>query len=167
MKTMKTLFISLIFAAAALAQTVTVSIASVSPGVIADIHTHWLDQVSPQTGVIVEAMDATPGPVTVTISQATLTASSPMPRVGQTLLFAGEVAPIVAVSGLSITIARGAVTNSGIAAHSAGAAVYVLRHASPWEMVATEALRPWMQSVIQQLGARSVTLGGIASGSVQ
>jgi hypothetical protein len=164
---MRNLLTSALFCATLLeAQTVNVAITGVSPTVLADIQTHWLDQASGPVATAVEAIDATSTSITVTLSQATLSAQAALPAAGQTVLLGGEAMSVGTTVGNSCTLLRGTLPGTVPIAHAAGASIFVLRYKSPWEMLATEALRPWMQGVIQQLGARSMTLGGTATGVV-
>jgi hypothetical protein len=163
----KTLIITLALCCAALAsaQTINVTISGVSPSIVADLNTHWLDQIA-LAGNVVGAIDGTSSTVTITISQSLLSAQAAMPTVGQTVLIGQEPMSCTAAAGGSYTLQRAVFPLTVLTAHAAGATISILRYASPWDMLSAEALRPWLQGVITQLGTRSATLGATVSGSI-
>lgn len=165
---MKTLLtFALVFAGIAGAQTVSISITGVSPAVIADIRTHWLDQTGASAGTIGAAIDASTTSVTVAISQASLSAAQPLPVAGQSVLIDGEPMVTASVSGTNVTFTRGTLPMATLQAHAAGASISILKYSDPWQMLVTEAIRPWVQGVISSLGARSMALGASVTGTVQ
>jgi hypothetical protein len=164
MKTLITL--ALTFAALASAQTVTITMTGVSPAVISDINTAWLLQKGPQIGITSAPLDGVATSVTVTVNQATLSAAQPMPAVGATVLLGSEPMPVTAVSGLVLTLTRGAFPPLNVlTAHPAGETISVLAYTSPWTFL-TVPIRQWAIGLAQGLGAASAAFGTTVTGTV-
>lgn len=146
--------------------TVNIAVSDVSATVIADLRQHWLDQAGAPVANVVGLIDGTTLSVDVVLSQAQLSSQQALPKVGQSVLIDGEPMVVTAANGNAATLSRGILPMATPVAHLGNAQVQILRYATPWEMVSSEALRPYVQNVISALGARSLTLGGQASGSV-
>lgn len=172
MKTLRILAISLLASfglAAQTTQTVNLSVTMSAP-VLADIHQHWLDQANQQIGTITGALDGATASVTIAISQSTLSQAAPAYKVGDTALIGGDTCAVTAASGeagnQTITCTRGQYPLSPIAAHEAGEKIWLLKYATPWEMLVAESLRPYAAQIVQGLGSRSHTFGATITGAI-
>lgn len=158
--------LALTFAALASAQTVTITMTGVSPAVLTDINTVWLQQKGPQIGITSAPLDAVSTSVTVTVNQATLSAAQPMPAVGSTVLIGSEPMPVTAVSGLVLTLSRGTFPPLNVlSTHLTGETIAVLVYSSPWVFL-TVPIRQWAIGLAQGLGAASATFGTTVTGAV-
>lgn len=170
---MKTTILSLLlFAASTLgAQTVNVTLqTSFQLSVLQDILTHYTDQVDYKAGTTgaVQAADTS-----FTITAGQLGAGQTLPGVGSAIFVDSEAMVVTAVTPGTgsevVTVTRAAFPNFTAAGHASGSFVYLLHYASPWEMVAQEALRSWVKGVVSSLASqnRSATFSSTTSGSVQ
>lgn len=93
-----------------------------------------------------------------------------LPEVGDTILIDNEPMAVTSVGtgGSPIGVTRTQMTPlaGAPAAHSEGAAVYLLTYPTWPEMVADQALRPYAQQIVTGLGANSATFGASATGSL-
>lgn len=164
---MKRLIIPLLlFAPAVSAQTVTVTFTGFPASALSDINAHWLSETGPSFGVASAAIDGVSTSITVAVSQSTLIAAAPMPPVGSACIMDSEPMTVAAVSGQNITLQRGTLALSVLATHAQGVSIFPLVYASPWQMLFNEAIKPWFQGVVAQLGAKSATLSATATGTV-
>jgi hypothetical protein len=157
---MKTLTLLLVSAFALAAQTVTATLSIQIPAAVQqDINTYWASQSTP-IGALVADMASADTAIQLSQRQDGI-------KAGDILIIGSDLRAVVSVSAATVTVAP--VTLAGFASsnHATGDKVAVLKFATPFAMVAEQALRPWMQGIISQLGARSATLGGSVTGSVQ
>jgi hypothetical protein len=161
---MKTLIATLLLAGALSAQsTITVTIASIPPGAMVDLFTHWTDQTLTAFGTA-PAIDAATSPITITVTQPV---AAPIPAVGSVVLIEGEPMGVAAVSGANLTLVRNLLPPlTPLVSHAAGAYIYPLRYTTPFLMLQAEALRPYLLQVITGLGVRSASLGATVTGAV-
>lgn len=165
---MRNLLTLALFAASAIAQTVTVNLSvPMQASVVADIHQHYISLVAGTLGATSANMDATSTSITITLDQSKLTAAAPVYAVGNAVLLEAEPMTLTAIDGLRLTFARGGFPNVALSTHASGSTVSLLKYASPWAMLMDEALRPWTLAVIQALGPRSATLASGITGSLQ
>jgi hypothetical protein len=159
---MKYLRIALLFFPALLpAQQVTASVSFTFPQtVLQDIFTHWTDQTISASGVLSTPIANTD--TTVVLSQVSNIVA------GSVILIDSEPMSVTQVSGTTLVVTRGAaVAPLTVAiAHSANAPIHVLKYASPWSMLATEAVLPWAHQITNVLGSRSATFSYSATGTV-
>lgn len=135
--------------------------------VAADIQSHWLAQRLGAPGTLAGAMAAADTSFLFRAGVAGGAYAVVPISVGQTLMIDGEAMTVEAVDTNTVTVARNvAPLAPPAAAHAEGAAVFVLRYPSPWMMIADEALRPWAQQIVTQLGNQSATFGAAAEGTL-
>lgn len=161
---MKTLLALSFFAASAFAQTTATATIAVtfSQSVLADLNTHWLDQAA-NIGATAADLDATTASITLSF-QMPVTATL---AVGNTLLIGSEPMPITSIPDAQhVVVQRGLFNTNPMAAHAFGSTVFVLKYQTPFDMIASEALRPYTLKVVDALGPRSMTFRAAASGSV-
>ena len=129
--------------------TVTLSV-TIPQSILADILTHWTDEKQ-QVGVIgLNPM----GPTDTTLTMATAAAPGQSSR-WDTLLIDGEPMPIVKVDGAVVTVQRNAIAQIPAAAHASGAVVYVLTHATLYDLWFEESGKPWVLGIVGQLAAQN------------
>jgi hypothetical protein len=173
MKTLKRIFLlASMFAVACFAQsTVTVTFTGFQPSVLTDILLHWMDQHGTIIGATTASLDNTTTSVSVTLSQSSLSSAPAMPTVGKSVLCdtgtSQEPMLVASVSGLTLGLTRNTVPGITMYAHASGVTCSILNYSTPWVMMQNEAVRPWINGVIQRLGARSAVLAGNATGTVQ
>jgi hypothetical protein len=112
------------------------------------------------------AIDGTSSAITVTVSQATLSAAVPLPAAGQAVLCENEPMVVTSVTGLTLGLLRGTLPLATLAAHAGAVNLVTLKYPTPWEMMKEEAIVPWFLNIITGLGAKSATLGATAAGAV-
>jgi hypothetical protein len=138
-----------------------------SLSVAADINTHWLSQRVGSPGTLQAAIDLTETALRFTPGAGLLGAGFVSLEPGQTIVIGSEAMTVTAIYGEQLTVVRNVVPLSVPAeVHAAGEAIYLLKYAQPWALIADEALRPWAQSVVAALGPRSATFGARATGSI-
>lgn len=107
---------------------------------------------------------------------------APTLSVGSCFVIDQEPMTITAISGpdgsgnYTLTVSRGpnqttpsGTTNLPLAvtmAHAAGAVIYPLKYATPWEMVRVECLVPYAQQIVNWMGINSANLSSSINGSV-
>lgn len=159
-------------ASAATAQTATISISlQVQPSVQADIIHHYLLSVLGPLGTTTAPFDATTTSVTLQVDQTKLSVAAPTITVGSAVVLDSEPMIVAAVSvaagvGIQVTLTRGISPLFPLAAHVAGAPLSALTYVSPWAMLKSEALAPWIMSIISGLGSQSATLASSVTGTV-
>ena len=137
------------------------------PAVVQDVNTHWLSEVTGQIGVLASAVAATDTTITLAAEPSGLS-------VGQTVLCDSEPMSVTATNGAVLTVSRVATAfpfMMGLpvpptTTHAQGLPVQTLQWSDPWTVIAQEALRPWAQQIVTNLGAKSATFGSVASGSL-
>lgn len=165
---MKLIAITLICATLAGAQSLTLTLSGVSAANLLDARTHWIDQASAVAGSTTLDMDATTATVTVTLTRTAAQQLFPIPIVGQSVVIGGEPMACSGVNGLTLTLQRGTLpmTSTLMAVHTAGTPVLILKYANPWDVLNNEAIRVWMARIAAQLGSRSATFAGVATGTL-
>jgi hypothetical protein len=139
---------------------------TLSAAVVIDLNTVWLQHWGATAGTLQSAV--ADGDTTLTLQRV------PDLAVGAAILVDNEPMTVSGVAGSTLTVARyatafpflAALPTPPTSAHAAGASVYVLNFATPWEMIANLALRPWTQQMVNGLGAASATFGTFVSGSL-
>ncbi|HXJ41817.1 MAG TPA: hypothetical protein VNH18_21245 [Bryobacteraceae bacterium] len=164
MKALLTLTFALAGLACGQTQTINISISGVSPAVIADVATHWKDQAGPSIGTI--TFDISDTDTIITIDQAALSAAPTMPRVGDTVMIASEPCTVTEIADKVLTLDRGKFDTARPSTHPAGSTVTVMKYRTAYEMMIAEWFLPGVQSIMNQLGPRSATLGARITGSI-
>jgi hypothetical protein len=145
--------------------TITLSISDVSPAIIVDLHTRWLDHVGPLCATTVDPIDGVTAAVKVALSQAKLTSAQVLPAVGDSVLIGGETMVVTDATPGGVTLLRGTLPGAALVAHDAGVAVQIMQFATPFDRIA-DPLRDWIYAETQALGARSAVFGGTVAGTV-
>jgi hypothetical protein len=148
--------------------TVTANLSLVVPiPLVIDLNTIWLQNYSAAAAIL--GADVASTDTTITLASA----PPPIP-LNSSIEIDQEPMLVTAISGGTLTVERGAAAYpflaalnlSQPAAHAQGAAIYQLLFTRPWDMLASQALRPWVQQQIIALGNKSVTFGVSATGSI-
>lgn len=140
---------------------------TLSASVSADIQKHWISQRIGSPATLSGDVGATDTDLAVS-SAGALGVGLNSIAAGQTVVIDGEAMKVEAIEGQTVTVARNVAPLAPPASgHAAGAPLYVLKYADPWQMIADEALRPWAQQIVNSLGSQSATFGAAASGSLK
>jgi hypothetical protein len=136
--------------------------------VTADINVHWMQQRTGSPGLLANSVAPTDTQITLTLEGAG-TAGLVGVAPGITIVVENEPMVVTAINGGVITVTRNVgPMGAGQPAptHPQGIPAFVLKYPDPWIMIADEALRPWAQKVVTDLGAASATFGARATGSL-
>jgi hypothetical protein len=136
--------------------------------VTADVNTHWMQQRTGTPGLLANPVAPADTQITLTLEGAGAVGLVGV-SVGTTLVLESEPMVFTAMNGGVLTVTRNVGpmgAGKPAPSHLQGIPAYVLKYPDPWVMIADEALRPWAQKIVTELGAASATFGARATGSL-
>jgi hypothetical protein len=136
--------------------------------IAADINTHWMKQRIGSPGLLANPVASSDSTITLTLESAGAVGLMGV-AAGATIVVENEAMVVTAVDAGVITVTRNVgpmAAGQAPPTHPAGITAYVLKYSDPWTMIADEALRPWAQKIVTDLGASSATFGASATGSL-